>query len=141
MLRPLALAVQGLANFQAAFTEGFASNEISAIPIEAGQTKDIKLEVTTPRDLRADDYPVLVRVAIEGANAETRIILQVSGQGRFALSATTLPRSASPLAASRLQSTSGTPSLPRPYGGIVGIGIIAVALLVLLGAVARFGRR
>ena len=25
--------------------------------------------------------------------------------------------------------------------GIVGIGIIAVALLVLLGAVARFGRR
>ena len=25
--------------------------------------------------------------------------------------------------------------------GIVGIGIIAIALLVLLGAVARFGRR
>lgn len=129
--------VQGLANFQSAFTQGFGSNEISAIPIEAGQTMDIKLEVTTPRDLRADDYPVLVRVAIEGANVETRIILQVSGHGRFALStrngclsgegeigtnsrrspATTLPRSAPPLAASRLQSASGTPPLPSRRAG------------------------
>ena len=43
--------------------------------------------------------------------------------------------------ASRLSPTSASPSRPRPSGASSGIGIIAVALLVLLGAVARFGRR
>ena len=58
------------ANFQTTFTEGFGSNEISSIPIEAGQTKDIKVKVTPPRDVKAGNYPVLVKVASEGATAE-----------------------------------------------------------------------
>ena len=82
----VALSAQGPANFQTTFTEGFGSNEISSIPIEAGQTKDIKVKVTPPRDVKAGDYPVLVKVASEGATAELRVTLQVSGQGRLALS-------------------------------------------------------
>ena len=82
----VALSAQGPANFQTTFTEGFGSNEISSIPIEAGQTKDIKVKVTPPRDVKAGDYPVLVKVASEGATAELRVTLQVSGQGRIALS-------------------------------------------------------
>ena len=77
----VALSAQGPANFQTTFTEGFGSNEISSIPIEAGQTKDIKVKVTPPRDVKAGDYPVLVKVASEGATAELRVTLQVSGQG------------------------------------------------------------
>lgn len=212
----VALAAQGPANFQSSFTEGFGSNEISAIPIEAGQTKDIKLKVTPPRDVRAGDYAVLVRVAAEGANAETRVILQVSGQGRLALSTRdgrlsgegeigttstyTLvlandgtapldevelsgtvpanwkiefnPKSLASLAPNdkkevQVLVTPADKAIAGDYmasfraaargeqasvdfriavttstlWGIVGIGIIAVALLVLLGAVARFGRR
>ena len=82
----VALSAQGPANFQTTFTEGYGSNEISSIPIEAGQTKDIKVKVTPPRDVKAGDYPVLVKVASEGATAELRVTLQVSGQGRIALS-------------------------------------------------------
>jgi len=82
----VALAAQGPAKFQSSFTEGSGTNEISAIEIEAGQTKDIMLKVTPPRDMKAGDYPVLVRVAAEGATADTRVTLQVSGQGRLALS-------------------------------------------------------
>ena len=78
----VALAAQAPANFQSVFTEGFGSNEISSIPIEAGQTKDIKLKVTPPRDVKAGDYPVLVKVAAEGATAEMRVTLQLSGQGK-----------------------------------------------------------
>jgi uncharacterized repeat protein (TIGR01451 family) len=212
----VALAAQGPANFQSSFTEGYGSNEISSIPIEAGQTKDIKLKVTPPRDVRAGDYPVLVRVAAEGATAETRVILQVSGQGRLALStrdgrlsgegeigATSTytlvlandgtapvdevelsgtvpanwkiefnPRSIASIAPNDKKEVQVlvTPADKAVAGdymasfraaargeqasadfritvttstlwGIVGIGIIAVALLVLLGAVARFGRR
>lgn len=212
----VALSAQGPANFQTTFTEGYGSNEISSIPIEAGQTKDIKVKVTPPRDVKAGDYPVLVRVAAEGATAELRVTLQVSGQGRLALSTKdgrlsgeaevgkpstfTLVLSNDGTAPVEEIEMSGTvpanwkvefnpktiPSIApnekkevqavvtpsdkaiagdyvasfRANGrgesssadfritvttstlwGAVGIGIIAVALLVLLGAVARFGRR
>ena len=212
----VALSAQAPANFQTTFTEGFGSNEISSIPIEAGQTKDIKVKVTPPRDVKAGDYPVIVRVAAEGATAEQRLVLQVSGQGRLALSTKdgrlsgeaelgkpstfTLvlsndgtapieevemsgtvptnwkvefnPKSIASLAAGDKKEVEAvvTPSDKAIAGdyvasfrangrgesasadfritvttstlwGAVGIGIIAVALLVLLGAVARFGRR
>ena len=212
----VALSAQGPANFQTTFTEGYGSNEISSIPIEAGQTKDIKVKVTPPRDVKAGDYPVLVRVASEGVTAEMRVTLQVSGQGRLALSTKdgrlsgeaevgkpatyTLVLSNDGTAPIEEVEMSGTvpanwkvdfnpktvPSIApnekkevqvvvtpgdkaisgdyvasfRANGrgesasadfritvttstlwGIVGVGIIAVALLVLLGAVARFGRR
>ena len=214
----VALSAQAPANFQTTFTEGFGSNEISSIPIEAGQTKDIKVKVTPPRDVKAGDYPVLVKVAAEGATAELRVTLQISGQGRLALStkdgrlsgeaevgkavdlhagasATTAPRrSRKSRCRAPCRPTGRSSSTPRPspsvapnekkevqvagdagrqgdrrrlrrlvprqrpransasadfritvttstLWGIVGIGIIAVALLVLLGAVARFGRR
>jgi len=81
----VALSAQSPANFQTSFTEGFGSNEISSIPIEAGQTKDIKVKVTPPRDVKAGDYPVLVKVASEGATAELRVTLQISGQGEAAV--------------------------------------------------------
>ena len=212
----VALSAQAPSNFQTTFTEGFGSNEISSIPIEAGQTKDIKVKVTPPRDVKAGDYPVLVKVASEGATAELRVTLQVSGQGRIALStkdgrlsgeaevgkastyALVLSNDGTaPIEEVEMSGTVPTnwkvefnpktiPSLApgekkdvavvvtpadkaiagdyvasfRANGrgesasadfritvttstlwGIVGVGIIAVALLVLLGAVARFGRR
>jgi len=212
----VALSAQGPSNFQTTFTEGYGSNEISSIPIEAGQTKDIKVKVTPPRDVKAGDYPVLIRVASEGATADLRVTLQISGQGRLALSTRdgrlsgeaevgkpstyTLvlandgtapieevemsgtvpanwkvefePRTIASIAPNDKKEVQVvvTPSDKAIAGdyvasfrangrgesasadfritvttstlwGAVGIGIIAVALLVLLGAVARFGRR
>ena len=212
----VALSAQGPANFQTTFTEGFGSNEISSIPIEAGQTKDIKVKVTPPRDVKAGDYPVLVKVAAEGATAELRVTLQISGQGRLALStkdgrlsgeaeigkASTYtlvlnndgtaavdeiemagtvptgwkvefnPKTVATLAPNEKKEVQVlvTPSDKAIAGdyvasfratargessaadfritvttstlwGLAGLGIIAAALLVLLGAVARFGRR
>jgi uncharacterized repeat protein (TIGR01451 family) len=212
----VALSAQGPANFQTTFTEGFGSNEISSIPIEAGQTKDIKVKVTPPRDVKAGDYPVLVKVAAEGATAELRVTLQISGQGKLALSTKdgrlsgeaeigktstyTLvlnndgtapveeiemtgtvptnwkvefnPKTVASLAPNekkevQVMVTPADKAIAGDYvasfratargessaadfritvttstlWGMVGIGIIAIALLVLLGAVARFGRR
>ena len=212
----VALSAQGPANFQTTFTEGYGSNEISSIPIEAGQSKDIKVKVTPPRHVKAGDYPVLVRVAAEGATAELRVTLQISGQGKLALSTKdgrlsgeatvgktsdyTLvvsndgtapidevemsgsvpsgwkvefnPKTIQSVAPNekkdvQVQVTPSDKAIAGDYvatfrangrgesssadfritvttstiWGIVGIGIIAVALLVLLGAVARFGRR
>ena len=212
----VALSAQSPANFQTTFTEGFGSNEISSIPIEAGQTKDIKVKVTPPREVKAGDFPVLVKVASEGATAELRLTLQVTGQGKLALSTKdgrlsgeaevgkaaaytlvvtndgtapieevemsgTVPANwkvefnpktiasvapnekkevqvlvtpadkaisgdyvASFRASGRGESASSDFRITvttSTLWGIVGIGIIAIALLVLLGAVMRFGRR
>ena len=212
----VALSAQSPANFQTTFSEGFGSNEISSIPIEAGQTKDIKVKVTPPRDVKAGDFPVLVKVASEGATAELRLTLQVTGQGKLALSTKdgrlsgeaevgkaaaytlvvtndgtapieevemsgTVPANwkvefspktiasvapnekkevqvlvtpadkaisgdyvASFRASGRGESASADFRITvttSTIWGIVGIGIIAIALLVLLGAVMRFGRR
>ncbi|MGD9879823.1 MAG: NEW3 domain-containing protein [Reyranella sp.] len=212
----VALSAQGPANFQTTFSEGYGSNEISSIPIEAGQTKDIKVKVTPPRDVKAGDYPVLIRVASEGATAELRVTLQISGQGRLALgtkdgrlsgeaevgksSTYTLvvsndgtapidevemsgtvpanwkvefnPKTIASVAPNEKKDvqvivTPGDKAIAGDYvasfrangrgesasadfritvttstlWGVAGIGIIAIALLVLLGAVARFGRR
>ncbi len=212
----VALAAQAPANFQTSFTEGYGSNEISSIPIEAGQSKDIKVKVTPPRDVKAGNYPVVVKVSAEGATAEQRVTLQISGQGKLALSTKdgrlsgdaevgktatyTLvvgndgtapveevemsgtvptnwkvefnPKTIASLAPNekkevQAQVTPADKAIAGDYvssfrasgrgesasadfritvttstiWGIAGIGIIAVALLVLLGAVARFGRR
>jgi uncharacterized membrane protein len=56
----VALSAQAPSNFGTSFTEGYGSNEISSIPIEAGQSKDIKIKVTPPRDVKAGNDPVLV---------------------------------------------------------------------------------
>lgn len=212
----VALAAQAPTNFQTTFTEGYGTNEISSIPIEAGQSKDIKIKVTPPSQVKAGDYPVLVKVAAENATAEQRVTLQISGQGKLSLStkdgrlsgeATVGKASQYTLIVGNdgtapIEDVEMTGSVPTNWKvefqpksipsiapdekkevqvtvtpadkaiagdyvasfraggrgessnadfritvttstmwGIVGVGIIAVALLVLLGAVARFGRR
>lgn len=212
----VALAAQAPGNFQTSFTEAYGSNEISSIPVEAGASKDVKIKVTPPADVKAGDFPVLVKVSAEGASAEQKVTLQISGQGKLTLTTkdgrlSGEAQAGKPADYTLVVSNDGTapienvemsgsvttdwkvdfnpktiPSVApnekkevkvtvtpsekaiagdyvasfRASGrgdsksadfritvttstlwGIVGVGVIAVALLVLLGAVARFGRR
>jgi uncharacterized repeat protein (TIGR01451 family) len=212
----VAMSAQAPGNFQTTFTEGYGTNEISSLPIEAGASKDIKVKVQPPAGIKAGDYPVLVKVAAEGATAEQKVTLQISGQGQLSLTSKdgrlsgeaqvgktsdyTLvvgndgtapidnvemsgsvpsdwkvafdPKTIPSVAPNEKKEVkvSVTPSDKAIAGdyvasfraggrgdsksadyritvttstlwGMVGIGIIAIALLVLLGAVARFGRR
>lgn len=210
-------AAEGPRGFQPTFTEAYGSNEINQIPIEAGQTKDIKVRVGLPRDVAAGDYTVRVRATAENVTAEAPVTLQIVGtptirvSGRDGrLSGAAEAGTASPVVmvvsnegsavAEDIEFTGSLPSgwkvefdpktldklapgekkevtaqitptakaLAGDYiaalragtkggdssnaefrvsvttstlWGIVGVGVIAVALLVLVGAVARFGRR
>jgi uncharacterized membrane protein len=210
-------AADGPRGFQPTFTEAYGSNEINQIPIEAGQTKDIKVRVGLPRDVAAGDYTVKVRATAENVTAEAPVTLQIVGtptlrvSGRDGrLSGAAEAGTASPVVmvvsnegsavAEDIELSGTMPSgwtvefepklidkLPpgekkevtaqiKPTAkalagdyiatlraaakagdsasadfrvavttstlwGIVGVGVIAVALLVLVGAVARFGRR
>src|SRR5690242_18935924 len=67
-------------NFETSFTEAYGSQELSSIPIEAGQSKDIKLKVRVPSTVEAGHFPVTVTVNAEDASAKTELALDVVGQ-------------------------------------------------------------
>ena len=212
----VSLAAQAPQNFETSFTEAYGSQELSSIPIDAGQSKDVKLKVRPPSTVKAGQYPVTMRAAAEDANVDAKVVLDVTGQPQLGiagrggvLSATAVagkessiqievtntgtapaddvelsgsgpsgwkvvfePKSLDNLAPGQSREVQAliTPSEKAVAGdyvtslratargesasatfrigvttstiwGVTGIGIIAISLLVLVGAVARFGRR
>jgi uncharacterized membrane protein len=209
-------AANAPANFETSFTEAYGTQELSSIPVEAGQSKDIKLKVRPPTTIDAGHFPVQVTVKAEDASAKTEVALDVVGQPQLQVSGRdgllsaravagqqssipivvtntgTAPADNVALAAtaptgwkvtfepstidrlvpgkhSEVQAlvTPSDKSLAGDYmtairatsrsenasgqfritvatstvWGMVGAGVIGVALLLMLGAVARFGRR
>jgi uncharacterized membrane protein len=212
----ISLSAQAPQNFDATFTEQYGSQELSAVPVDAGQTKDVKLKVTPPNTAAAGAYKVSVRVAAEDASATAELGLNITGQPKIDISGreglvstrasagkeTTVPvviTNTGTAPAEDIQLSGSAPSgwkvtfepktieriapndnkevqaLITPtekaiagdyvttirasargesasstfrvtvttstMWGIAGVGIIGVALLVMVGAVARFGRR
>jgi uncharacterized membrane protein len=212
----ISLAAQAPQHFDATFTEQYGSQELNAVPVDAGQTKDVKLKVTPPNTAPAGDYKITARVSAEDAVATADLGLTITGQPRLDVSGreglvstraaagkeTTVPiviTNTGTAPADDIQLSGSAPSgwkitfdpktveriapnenkevqaLITPTDkaiagdyvttirvaargesasttfrvtvttstmwGIAGVGIIGVALLVMVGAVARFGRR
>jgi uncharacterized membrane protein len=212
----VSLGAQAPQNFDTSFTEVYGTQELSAIPIDAGQSKDVKLKVRPPSTIGAGHYPVTVRAVAEDATVTAEVALDISGQPKLDLSGreglvssratagaeTSIPvvivntgtapadgvelsgsgpsgwkvnfepktvDSIAPGATKEVQALI-TPTEKAIAGdyvtvlraaskgesassnfritvttstmwGIVGVGIIGIALLIMVGAVARFGRR
>src|SRR6202000_651037 len=64
----------------------YGTQELSSIPIDAGQSKDIKLKVRPPSTIDAGDFPVQVTVKDEDASARTEVALDVVGQPQLQVS-------------------------------------------------------
>jgi uncharacterized membrane protein len=212
----VSLAADAPRNFDTSFTEAYGSQQLTAVPIEAGKTKDVKLKVSPPSTVDAGHYPVSIEVAADGAKAATKVALDITGQPKLELSgrqgllsarATAGKESAVPIMVSNtgtapaenIKLSSSAPdgwkitfnpktidriapnqhkevqALIKPpekaiagdyvttltassrgetgdanfrvtvttstMWGIAGVGIIGAALLIMVGAVARFGRR
>jgi uncharacterized membrane protein len=212
----VSLGVQAPKNFDASFTEEYGTQEVNAVPIDAGQSKNVKLKVTPPNTAAAGNYKVAARVSAEDTSATADLGLNITGQpklsisGREGLVSTRAsagkqtpvpivitntgtapaddvdlsgsapsgwkvdfnPKSVDRIApnASKEVQALITPTDKAIAGdyvttisasargesastdfrvtvttstmwGIAGVGIIGVALLVMVGAVARFGRR
>lgn len=212
----VSLAAEAPHNFDTSFTEAYGSQQLTAIPIEAGKSKDVKLKVTPPSTIGAGTYPVAVKVAAEGASADAKVALDITGQpkldlagrdGILSANATAGADSIVPVTVSNsgtapaeniklsgtapngwkitfspdtiesiapnqhkevqatvrppekaiagdyvtnMTATAGSETGTATFRvavatstmwGIAGIGIIGAALLIMVGAVARFGRR
>jgi uncharacterized membrane protein len=80
------LAAQAPQNFDTSFTENYGSQELNAVPIDAGQSKDVKLKVRPPNTIGAGKYKVVARVAAEDATATTDLQLEITGQPKLEMS-------------------------------------------------------
>jgi uncharacterized membrane protein len=212
----VSLAANAPPNFDTSFTEAYGTQELTAIPVDAGKSKDVKLKVRPPDTVDAGHYPVKVSVAAGDARAAASVALDITGQPKLELSgregllsarATAGKEASIPVLvtntgtapAENVQLSGNAPSgwkisfepktigridpnknkevqaLITPPGkaiagdyvntltasahgetgtanfrvtvttstvwGVAGVGIIGAALLIMVGAVARFGRR
>jgi uncharacterized membrane protein len=212
----VSLSAQAPQNFDATFTEQYGSQELNALPLDAGQSKDVKLKVRPPNTVAAGKYKVAAKVSAEDASATTELVMDITGQpkidiagsdGRLNANASAGVETSVPIvitnsgtaAAEQIELSGSAPSgwkvnfepktvdriapnenkevraLITPPAkaiagdyvttvrtssrgesssqtfrvavttstmwGIVGVALIGIALLVLVGAVAWFGRR
>jgi uncharacterized membrane protein len=210
------LAAEAPPGFQTSFTEQYGSQELSSMPVPAGQNKVVNLKTTPPDQAKAGDYDLVATAASGDVTAETPLQLQITGQPKLKLSgkgsrlsteavagkstqvalelrndgsapADGITLSSSPpqdwkveFQPSRIDDLQPNQTVPvtalvtpaekavagdymttlnangkslssaadlrvtvttSTLWGIIGIGIVAIALLAVLGAVARFGRR
>ncbi|MDA9467463.1 COG1470 family protein [Bradyrhizobium sp. CCBAU 53415] len=73
-------AAEAPTNFETSFTEAYGTQELSSIPIDAGQSKEIKLKVRPPTTVDAGHFPVKVTVKAEDTSASTELALDIVGQ-------------------------------------------------------------
>ena len=212
----VSLSAQAPQNFDTSFTEGYGTQELNAVPIDASQSKNVKLKVTPPNTAAAGSYKVEARIGAEDASATADLTMDINGQPRLDISGreglvstrasagkeTSVPvviTNTGTAPADEVELSGSAPSgwkvtfdpktvdriapnankevqaLITPtekaiagdyvttirastrgesasttfrvtvttstMWGIAGVGIIGIALLVMVGAVARFGRR
>jgi uncharacterized repeat protein (TIGR01451 family) len=66
--------------FQVTFTPAFGSQQVTSLPIKAGEAKDLDTEVSLPQQITAGNYEVDVRAAGGGASAQIKLKLEVTGR-------------------------------------------------------------
>lgn len=212
----VSLAAEAPRNFDTTFTEAYGTQQLTAIPVEPGKSKDVKLKVTPPSEVDAGHYPVSIRVGAEDAHAAAQVALDITGEPKLSLAGrdgilsaratagreSTVPitvtntgtapaeniqlsgtaangwkisfepKTIERIAPNQHQEVQALVTPPRnaiagdyvanlsaasrgetgnasfrftvttsTVWGVAGVGIIGAALLIMVGAVARFGRR
>ncbi len=66
--------------FQVTFTPAFASQQVTSLPLKAGESKDLDVEVSLPKDTQADTYGLTLRAVAGEARAELALTLEVTGR-------------------------------------------------------------
>src|SRR5215467_4763339 len=70
-------------NFDATFTEQYGSQELNALPLDPGQSKDVKLKVRPPNTVAAGKYNVAAKVSADDATATADLVLDITGQPKI----------------------------------------------------------
>src|SRR5262249_12789455 len=79
----VSLSAQAPPNFDATFTEQYGSQELNALPLDPGQSKDVKLKVRPPNTIAAGKYKVTAKVSPDDATASTELVVDITGQPKI----------------------------------------------------------
>jgi len=71
--------------FQVTFKEGYGSQELTSLPLKAGESKDLKVAVQPPDSTQAGQYPVEVAAAAGDISANAKLVLDITGRPTVAL--------------------------------------------------------
>jgi uncharacterized membrane protein len=71
--------------FETVFKEGYSSQELTSLPIKAGESKDIAATVKPPQNVPAGRYPVRLAFATAKTSAETDVALDITGQPQVSI--------------------------------------------------------
>src|SRR5437016_11254 len=79
----VSLSAQAPPNFDATFTEQYGSQELNALPLDPGQSKDVKLKVRPPNTVAAGKYKIAAKVSAEDATASSELVMDITGQPKI----------------------------------------------------------
>jgi uncharacterized membrane protein len=79
----VSLSAQAPQNFDATFTEQYGSQELNALPLDPGQSKDVKLKVRPPNTIAAGKYKVTAKVTADDATATSELTVDITGQPKI----------------------------------------------------------
>ena len=79
----VSLSAQAPQNFDATYTEQYGSQELNALPLDPGQSKDVKLKVRPPNTIAAGKYKVAAKVSADDATATSDLALDITGQPKI----------------------------------------------------------
>lgn len=81
------LLAQVPTGFEAVFKEQYGSNELTSIPLKAGEKKEIKLTVKAPERAEAGQYPVKAAIASPKASNAVDLMMDITGRPDLSLAA------------------------------------------------------
>jgi uncharacterized membrane protein len=69
--------------FDATFTEQYGSQELNALPLDSGQSKDVKLKIKPPNTVAAGKYKIQAKVTAEDTSVTTDLVMDITGQPKI----------------------------------------------------------
>lgn len=72
--------------FQVTFKQGYGSQELTSLPLKAGESKTLSVSVQPPDSAQAGQYPVAIAASGGTASADTKLLLDVTGRPSVSLS-------------------------------------------------------
>ncbi len=73
--------------FQVSFTPTIGTQQVTSLPVKAGESKEMDVEVSIPQDTPAGRYRVVVRASAVGASAALPLTLEVTGRPELSITA------------------------------------------------------
>ncbi|MCB9994625.1 MAG: hypothetical protein H6873_13335 [Hyphomicrobiaceae bacterium] len=71
--------------FHVTFKKGYGSDEITGLPVKAGSSENITMEVTPAHDAQAGDYPVHVATLAGDVTAAADLVMEITGTPSLSL--------------------------------------------------------